>query len=367
MPDPRLRKAIALAAAELMYTRQETEYYTAKRKATRRLGRDVKPSDLPSNREIRDEILAMAALHEGDKRIERLGEMRVYALWLMRELRECRPKLIGSVCTGHIRKGSDIDLHVFSGSLSHVTLQLDEAGLPYDTERKRIVKFDEERVFTHVHVHGRFEAELTVYAESQANYVFKSSITGKAIEKATIRDLEELIAREHPEVDAEEGVAGHAHAVDRYEMFKLLLLPLAHVKGGAHHPEGDALYHSLQVFEFADRARPWDVEFVEAALLHDVGKAIDPQDHAEAGAESVREFVSERTRFLIARHMDALKLSDGTLGRRAAQRLKASEWFDDLMDLRSLDSAGRETGRIVAEVEDALERLREMERDAAGR
>ena len=361
MPDPRLRKQIALAAAQMMYTRQETEYYTAKRKAARRLGRDWKPNDLPSNREIRDEILAMASLHEGDKRLERLGEMRVYALWLMRDLRGFRPKLIGSVSTGHIRQGSDIDIHVFSDSLSGITLALDEAGLRYESEHKRIVKFNEERFFTHVHVHGRFEAELTVYSESQVSYVFESSITGKPVESLTIRELEELIVREHPELDLDEEVEAHAHAVDRYEMFKLLLLPLADVKGDAyHHPEGEALYHSLQVFELADHERPWDVEFLEAALLHDVGKTIDPRNHAEAGAEAVADLVSERVHFLIAHHMEALQLADGTLGHRAALRLKQSEWSEDLMDLRALDSAGRQPGRLVCEVEEALERLREI-------
>src|SRR5918994_466478 len=64
MADAKLRQAIALEAARLMYERQETEYFTAKRKAAKRLcRRGVKPSDLPSNSEIRDQIQLFARLH----------------------------------------------------------------------------------------------------------------------------------------------------------------------------------------------------------------------------------------------------------------------------------------------------------------
>jgi hypothetical protein len=43
--------------------------------------------------------------------------------------------------------------------------------------------------------------------------------------------------------------------------------------------EGDALFHSRQVFSRAKELMPYDEDFFSAALLHDVGKAIDPHDH----------------------------------------------------------------------------------------
>src|SRR5438067_6396262 len=157
MADAKLRQAIALEAARLMYERLETEYYTAKRKAARRLcRRGVKPADLPSNAEIRDQIQVFARIYEGDKRTEHLREMRLDALRLMRVLRAFRPRLIGSVMTGHVRKGSDIDLHVFTDSPGLVTDALEQAGAQYDLERKHVVKHGEARVFTHVHVYDRF-------------------------------------------------------------------------------------------------------------------------------------------------------------------------------------------------------------------
>src|SRR5580698_4530899 len=122
MANVKLRQAIAFEAARLMYQRVESEYFTAKRKAAKRLCRQsLKPEDLPSNAEIRDQIQVFARLHEGDRRTTHLRSMRLDALKLMRLLRAFKPRLIGSVMTGHVRQGSDIDLHVFSNSAEAVT------------------------------------------------------------------------------------------------------------------------------------------------------------------------------------------------------------------------------------------------------
>src|ERR1700720_2912198 len=119
MANVKLRQAIAFEAARLMYERVETEYFTAKRKAAKRLCRKgVKPEDLPSNAEIRDQIQTFARIHEGERRTHDLRDMRLEALPLMPALRRFKPRLIGSVMTGHVRKGSDIDLHVFTDSPS---------------------------------------------------------------------------------------------------------------------------------------------------------------------------------------------------------------------------------------------------------
>src|SRR5229473_529645 len=141
MSNVKLRQAIALEAARLMYERVESEYFTAKRKAAKRLCRQwVKPEELPSNAEIREQIQLFARLHEGDQRTKNLREMRLEALRMMRLLRQFKPRFIGSVMTGHVRKGSDIDLHIFSDSAHLVTDLLEQEGLQYDLQRKQVVK-----------------------------------------------------------------------------------------------------------------------------------------------------------------------------------------------------------------------------------
>jgi predicted HD phosphohydrolase len=352
----------------MMYHRTESEYFTAKRKAARQLGVEYRhrPSDLPSNKEIRDQIQAMARIHEGPKRLEHLRDMRLEALRMMRLLARFRPRLIGSVRTGHVRKGSDIDIHIFCDGLAPVTDTLNELGLQYDVQHKRIVKFGEERTFTHVHIFDNFNYELTLYPEDKAHYVFKSSITGKAIERASIAELEALLGEEDPGLDLEEELERLEDHIDRFTLFRMLLEPLEGVKQSPkYHPEGDALYHSLQVFELAREERPYDEEFLLAALLHDVGKAIDPSDHVSAALQWLEGLISERTAWLIEHHMEMQAYKNGTLGARARVRLQNSEWFEDLALLAELDRKGRVRGAMVPELEEVFESLREMEGDEA--
>ena len=363
MPSDKLRRRIAFEAARLMYGRDESEYFRAKLKAARRVigGGDVKPRDLPSNREIREQILAFARVQEGDRQRENLRRMRVGALRMMRILRPFRPRLIGSTLTGHVRAGSDIDLHVFSNSVEAVCGVLEAEGLVFDVERKRVRKQGEERMFTHIRLFDEFPFELTVYAADQAHYVFRSSITGGPIERASIAELEQSLAEEYPDEPLDQVVLEAENRLDRFQVYESLLLPLERVKESPrYHPEGDVLYHSLQVFDLARDELPHDEEFLLAALLHDVGKAIDPRDHTAAGLEALEGFITERTAWLIEHHMEGHLLIEGKLGVRARRRLEASEDYDELRLLAECDAAGRQRGVEAPDLDEAIDYLREL-------
>jgi len=364
MTDEKLRRGIIVAAARLMYSHQETEYFRAKLKAARRLCRGwVKPSELPSNAEIRDEIQRMANLFEGESRFDRLREMRVAALRYMRLLSHCKPKIIGSTFTGHIRQGSDIDIHVFAASTDSITGCLDDEGIEYTVERKRVRKHGEERQFTHIHIRDRFPVELTMYAPDKSSYVFKSSITGKPMERATLAEFEEFLREEYPAVDLTDELAAAEAAIDRFQVYRSLLIPLETVMQDPHfHPEGDVLYHSLQCYVLAKDQLPYDEEFQSAALLHDVGKGLDKYNHVEAGLEALEGQITDRTAWLIEHHMDVHAIRDRSIGHRAHQRLRESPDYDELLLLGKCDRGGRVCGAIVPEVDDALDELRELAR-----
>ena len=347
-----------------MYVRQESEYYRAKLKAAKRLCRGwVKPADLPSNSEIRDQIQSLARLHEGDRRTENLREMRLEALRMMRILRAFRPRLIGSTLTGHVRHGSDIDLHVFSDSIEAVAGAVEAEGHVFGIQQKRIRKHEEERIYTHIHVQDRFPFEITLYAANMAHYVFTSSVTGKPIERASIAELEQFLRSEYPGIELDEAAVEAQSKVDRFQIYQMLLLPLELVKQNPlYHPEGDMLYHSLQVFDLARDAQPYDEEFLLAALLHDVGKGIDPRDHVAAGLEALEGHITPRTAWLIEHHMEGHAILDGTIGARSRRRLQENESFDDLVLLAQCDRRGRQKAVEAPELDEAIEFLRELAR-----
>ena len=364
MLESKTRRAIAWEAARLMYGRQESEYFRAKIKAARRLGFvRIKSDELPSNSEIREQVQTLARLYEGSERLDNLRGMRIEALRLMRLLQAFRPRLIGSVLTGHVRRGSDIDIHVFCDNTSSICAVLDGEGMTYDVERKRVRKHGEERVFTHIHIRDRFPFELTVYAESLYSFPFKSSITGKTIERAGLAELEALLGQEYPELAIDEAVVEAEQNVDRFQIYRLLLLPLEKVKQDPRwHPEGDVLYHSLQVYDLMSREVPYDEEMLLAALLHDVGKGIDKSDHVAAGLEALEGFITPRTAWLIEHHMEAQELRAGTLGARAVRRLGESELgtTEDLLLLAQCDQGGRERNVEVPDLDDALDAIRDL-------
>lgn len=118
-----------------------------------------------------------------------------------------------------------------------------------------------------------------------------------------------------------------------------------------YHPEGDALFHSLQVFQLARRATT-DRVLWAAALFHDVGKAIDGPLHDEVGADLLEGLLPSRAVWLVRHHLDLLK--DPRLARR---RWLGTSALRDLEQLRRWDLGGRDPNARVMSVEDAFDAL----------
>jgi hypothetical protein len=201
-----IRAAIAQLSAQIMYGEQVKQYFTAKRLAAKRLlgqggarALRYRPRDLPSNGEIKAALLELVEDIEGDTRFRRLFSMRIVALETMLALEQFHPRLIGSVATGHVREGSDVDLHVFAHDAADVVSHVAHLGWPHEVQHVSIVKHGKPMEFTHVHIADLFPVELTVYAPRDLRTRPRSSTDGKPIIRLSPSLLRALCANEHRE------------------------------------------------------------------------------------------------------------------------------------------------------------------------
>ena len=195
--EDRIRRLIAQEAARIMYEEGVSEYRDAKRKAARRFGSEKAlslGSHLPSNAEIHGELQRLIGIYEEEVLPERLLRLRLGALRLMEMLAPFHPYLIGSVLSGAVTEKSDIDLHLFAASCEEVEEFLRREGIPFDQEVVTIRHGGEFFDYPHIYLEDEGTVvECTVYPLEEIRRVPKSSITGRAMERAGVKRLRKLI------------------------------------------------------------------------------------------------------------------------------------------------------------------------------
>lgn len=155
--------------------------------------------------------------------------------------------------------------------------------------------------------------------------------------------------------------------LDRFVLYRGLLEPLERIKlDPRRFPEGDLLYHSLQVFELVRAERHYDEELLSAALLHEVGQAIDTQDPLGAALANLDGAITERVAWLLVNQPHAQAHREGSLGARGRRRLEEADDFEDVLLLADCDRRAHVRGAVVPDLDEALAYLRELERDQAG-
>ncbi len=123
------------------------------------------------------------------------------------------------------------------------------------------------------------------------------------------------------------------------------------------HPEGDLLFHSLQVYKLGQQIHPYDEEFLWACLLHDIGFVVDPRLPREAAMRVLQDRVSERMIFLVGELEHAHAFLQGT---RLPKWIRREESVEELIDLARCDRDGRVPGAVTPTLEEALTQLASM-------
>lgn len=149
---------------------------------------------------------------------------------------------------------------------------------------------------------------------------------------------------------------------DRFDAIASAVAVLATVRQDpVRCPEGDALEHSLQVFDRVHRERPFDEELLTAALVHDVGRAIDRGDPVAATIAAVGDLITPRTRWLVESLPAARAHVERTLGHRARRRLESHPDFLDALVLAEADRLGHARGYPAPTLDEAVVILRDLE------
>ena len=375
MSRQKLREAIAQEAARLILRGKVSDYGTARKRAARwRSRRKVHSDDLPTNSEIEQQIYALAGLTAGSDQQAALMRMRDHARLWMERLDRFEPRLTGSAVDGPVLPGSEIELHLIGrdDTAERICQKLLQFGVRAVSEDDAVeggevatlesigdvaspigatainAESDRTKPLGILRFHETFPCRLVIWDRiSRSDEGISQAELETLLQEAAGLDWEAVDDSETAADADEKELSG-----DDLAVLQMLLERLERVSLDREtHPEGDALYHSLQVFELGYEERSFDEEFLLACLLHEVGQGIDRHAPVAAAIDALSPFVTPRTLFLIE-HLD--EASEYLRTGRVSRSLRRSEHFDDLTLLARCDRDGRVPGMPVRSVEEAL-------------
>lgn len=351
-----LREQIAAEAARLLLRGKERDFASARKRAARWLRRKrLHRDEIPSHAEIQVQMYALSGVMAAERDPAVQYQMRRTAWQLAELLADFAPRCAGAVIEGPVTPGAEVLLEV-RGEVSAVEARLRAAGLRARRERNTAHPADD--WFSRQERDPSRETPPTAVLRFQHTFPVVIHVYTHDLPpepgRMTVEQLRQALSATAV-VEQFFPVDEHPEAL---EVFRLLLEPLARVRLDPEtHPEGDALYHSLQVFELGRQERPYDEEFLLACLLHDVGWGIDPRHPVLSGLDALGTLITERTRFLIEQRPVASRyLQTGECPRS----LRKSPEFEDLLLLARCDRDGRVPGRTVPTLDEALEYIAQL-------
>jgi predicted nucleotidyltransferase len=192
-----LRKRVAEEAAAILYTEQEKEYKQAKLRAAKTLGLHF----LPSNAEVAAELDRISEEREGEKKKEKLVQMRLEALQIMQVLRDFSPMLVGSVWRGTAHLKSDIDIIVYAKNEQQIVSKLyDNHYTVTKIEAQAITKKGKKEHTFHIYLNlpSNTQAEIVVHSAEHINRRARCEIYGDTVTGLSPRQLWKVL-KENPQ------------------------------------------------------------------------------------------------------------------------------------------------------------------------
>ncbi|MGQ9538859.1 MAG: nucleotidyltransferase domain-containing protein [Candidatus Bathycorpusculaceae bacterium] len=190
----KIRRKVAREAAALLYLGVEKEYKQAKLRAAETLGVHF----LPTNLEVAMELDKIAEENEGNTRQERLIQMRLEALKLMKILKNYNPILVGSVWRGTIYRDSDIDITLYHNEpkdilklLKRKKLKMIEKGWVTITKEGKM----EKSFHILLELPTKEKAEITVRSMAEYGTKERCEIYGDVVSGLNLKELEAVLSK----------------------------------------------------------------------------------------------------------------------------------------------------------------------------
>lgn len=190
-----LRRIVALEAARIMATEGQHNYKAAKTKAAERIGVKYRQA-LPSNIEVAEALRAHQVFYGGEKHFENLRFLRENAIRAMRALEKFCPRLVGPVLDGTADAHSRVSLHLFHDPPDEVLLHLQNQGLEFTQEQRRIRWHDGTYRLLQLLVTQTNGAvvELALFNNVDLRQAPPSPVDGKPQKRAPLTEVEGLVA-----------------------------------------------------------------------------------------------------------------------------------------------------------------------------
>jgi len=193
-----MRARIAAAAARLMAEDGIDDFALAKRKAARQLGA-AETESLPRNDEIEAELRAYRALYQTDEHPQVIDELRRLALDAMRALERFSPYLTGPVLKGIAGPYAEIELQLFPDSTKDVEIFLLDQNVPFTTQETRRYSGDQPRAVSLISLLWQgVPLRLAIFDPRDERLTLKTSVAGRAIERAGIAEVGAILSSQTP-------------------------------------------------------------------------------------------------------------------------------------------------------------------------
>ncbi|MDX1969532.1 MAG: hypothetical protein SFV23_20325 [Planctomycetaceae bacterium] len=332
-----IREQIAAEAARLLLRGKEQDFSAARKRAARWLKRRrLHRDEVPSNQEIQVQLYALSGLMASERDPMLRAQVRHWTCQILTALEPSPAVWLDGADDVQLAAGAAVVIAV-QGALNEIRERLAAGGFdPHRVHQIDPATGGEWRL----QLHGQFPCEIHGFAAGQP------LPTGAGVWTAG-----QLRTQLEIEPAAPYEPADDEHP-DAFAVFQMLLEPLARVVWPSDiHPEGDALYHSMQVFELGRLDRPYDEEFLLACLLHDVGWGINPRHPVLSAIDALGTLITDRTRYLIEQRPVA---SQYLVTGDCPRALKRSEDFEDVVLLARCDRDGRVPGARVCTLEEAF-------------